>query len=51
MEIHPAFIIVLSVIGAYFAGIIGFIIVLPITMFILGLFKYLRLSTQEGKIN
>ncbi len=32
MEIHPAFLLVLSVLGAYFAGILGFIIVLPLTM-------------------
>ncbi|MDP3880358.1 MAG: AI-2E family transporter [Dehalococcoidales bacterium] len=51
MEIHPAFIIVLSVIGAYFAGIIGFIIAPPITMFILGLFKYFRDSIRNSGIS
>ena len=48
MKIHPAFIIMLTVLGAYFAGILGFIIVLPLTMTILGIFKYLRDSTREG---
>jgi predicted PurR-regulated permease PerM len=51
MEIHPAFIIILSVIGAYFAGIIGFIIVLPITMSILGIFKYFRDSIRNSGIS
>ena len=48
MKIHPAFIIMLTVLGAYFAGILGFIIVLPLTMTILGIFKYLRDSTRDG---
>ncbi len=51
MEIHPAFIIMLSVIGAYFAGIIGFIIVLPLTMSILGIFKYFRDSIRDSGIS
>ena len=50
MEIHPAFIIVLSVLGAYFAGIVGFIIVLPLTMTIIKIFKYLRDSARDGSI-
>jgi predicted PurR-regulated permease PerM len=51
MEIHPAFIIVLSVLGAYFAGILGFIIVLPLTMAVMKIFKYLRDSTRDGNIS
>lgn len=51
MEIHPAFIIMLSVLGAYFAGIIGFIIVLPVTMFALGLFKYFRETMRNRGID
>ena len=51
MEIHPALIIMLSVLGAYFAGILGFIIVLPLTMTIIKIFKYLRDSTHDGAIN
>ena len=46
MEIHPAFLLVLSVLGAYFAGILGFIIVLPLTMTIIKVFRYLRDSTR-----
>jgi len=48
MKIHPAFIIMLTVLGAYFAGILGFIIVLPLTMTILGIFRYLRDTTHAG---
>jgi predicted PurR-regulated permease PerM len=51
MNINPAFIIVLSILGAYFAGILGFIIVLPLTMTIVEIFKYLRNSTRDGKIS
>jgi predicted PurR-regulated permease PerM len=51
MQIHPAFIIMLSVLGAYFAGILGFIIVLPLTMSILGIFKYFRDSIRDSSIS
>jgi predicted PurR-regulated permease PerM len=51
MEIHPAFIILLSVLGAYFAGILGFIIVLPLTMAIINIFKYFRDSMRDGGIS
>jgi predicted PurR-regulated permease PerM len=51
MEIHPAFIIMLSVLGAYFAGILGFIIVLPLTMTIIKIFKYLRDSAHNGVVS
>ena len=50
MQIHPAFIIILSLLGGYFAGILGFIIALPITMAIVAIFKYLRDSTRDGDI-
>ena len=51
MQIHPAFIIILSLLGGYFAGILGFIIALPITMAIVAIFKYLRDSTRDGDIS
>jgi predicted PurR-regulated permease PerM len=51
MQIHPAFIIMLSLLGGYFAGILGFIIALPLTMAIVGIFKYLRNSTRDGGIS
>ena len=51
MEIHPAFIIMLSILGAYFAGILGFIIVLPLTMVTIKIVKYLRDSMHDGSIS
>ena len=51
MNINPAFIIVISILGAYFAGILGFIIALPLTMTLIEMFKYLRDSTRDGKIS
>ncbi|MBN1369137.1 MAG: AI-2E family transporter [Dehalococcoidaceae bacterium] len=51
MHINPAFIIVLSLLGAHFAGILGFIIALPLTMTIIEIIKYLRKSNHAGKID
>ncbi len=51
MNINPAFIIVLSILGAHFAGILGFIIALPLSMTIVEIVKYLRNSAREGKIS
>lgn len=51
MHIHPAFIIILSVLGVYFAGILGFIIILPLTMAIMSIFKYFRESAHNGSIS
>ncbi len=48
MQIHPAIIIVLSLVGAHIAGIMGFVIVLPLTMMIVSIFKYFRDSVREG---
>ncbi len=50
MEIHPALIIVLSITGAYFAGILGFIIILPLTMLVVRIVKYLRKSVHNGSL-
>jgi predicted PurR-regulated permease PerM len=51
MQIHPAFIIMISLLGGYFAGVLGFIIALPLTMAIVSIFKYLRDSTRDGGIS
>jgi len=51
MEIHPAFLLILTVLGAYFAGILGFIIVLPLAMVFIKTFKYLRDSVRNGTIS
>jgi predicted PurR-regulated permease PerM len=50
MEIHPAFLIILTVLGAYFAGILGLIIVLPLSMAVIRMYKYLRDSVRDGTI-
>ena len=51
MQIHPAFIIIVSFLGGYFAGILGFVIALPLTMAIVAIFRYLRDSTRDGGIS
>jgi predicted PurR-regulated permease PerM len=51
MEIHPAFLLLLSILGAHFEGILGFIIVLPFTMTIIKIFKYFRDSIPNGSIS
>ncbi len=51
MQIHPAFIILLSVLGAHFAGILGFVIVLPLTVAIIRISRYLWDSTRDGVIS
>jgi predicted PurR-regulated permease PerM len=50
MQIHPAFVIILSLLGAHFAGILGFIIALPLTMILVEMFKYFRNSQRSGEI-
>jgi len=51
MNINPAFIIIISILGAYFAGLLGFVIALPLTMTVIEIFKYLRNSTRSGDIS
>ena len=50
MEIHPAFILVLCVLGAYYGGILGIIMILPLTMSVIKIFQYLRDSTLDGSL-
>jgi predicted PurR-regulated permease PerM len=47
MEIHPAFILLLGVLGAHFAGILGFIVIMPLTMTVIKLFKYIQINLRE----
>jgi predicted PurR-regulated permease PerM len=49
MEIHPAFVILLGFLGAYFAGVLGFIIILPLTLAIKRILKYVQENTIEEK--
>jgi predicted PurR-regulated permease PerM len=51
MEIHPAFIMILVLLGAHFAGLMGFIIVLPLTMIVMKVFGYLREAAGKGNIS
>jgi len=50
MQIHPAFVIIISLLGAHFAGILGFVIALPLTMIIIEVFKYFRKINQESAV-
>lgn len=53
MQIHPAAVIILSIIGAYFAGILGFIIILPVTMTVIRLYRYFRdeMNADNSKLD
>jgi predicted PurR-regulated permease PerM len=51
MEIHPALVLVLCVLGAHFGGILGIIMILPLTMSVIKIYQYLRDSTLEGSIS
>lgn len=42
LKIHPAAVILLSILGAYFAGILGFIVILPATMAVIRLYRYFK---------
>jgi putative heme transporter len=50
MQMHPAFILIISLIGSHFAGLIGFIIALPLALTVTKIFDYLRDSTRQGYI-
>jgi len=47
MKMNPIFILVISLIGAYFIGIAGFIIAVPIAATIIELLKYFRHIARE----
>jgi predicted PurR-regulated permease PerM len=49
MMIHPAFVIVLGVLGVSLGGILGAIVVLPITMAAIKIIEYLRNTTGDEK--
>jgi predicted PurR-regulated permease PerM len=50
MQIHPAFVIIISLLGAYFAGILGFIVALPLAMIFVESFKYFRKINRESNV-
>jgi predicted PurR-regulated permease PerM len=47
MSLHPIFILLVSVIGAYLGGLFGFIIAVPVTATIIQLFKYFKNFAQQ----
>jgi predicted PurR-regulated permease PerM len=50
LGIKPAFVVMLGFLGAYFIGILGFIIILPLTLAIIKILKYVRDNTGEGEV-
>lgn len=48
MQMHPAFVLIISLIGSHFAGLIGFIIALPLALTVTKIFEYLRNSVRQG---
>ena len=51
MKIHPALILVLCVMGAHFGGILGIIMILPLTMAVMKISTYLRERVRDGSLN
>jgi len=47
MHIHPAIAIVLTIVAGSRAGVLGFLLVLPITMTLVEIVKYIRVQTQN----
>jgi predicted PurR-regulated permease PerM len=44
---NPIFIILVSVVGAYLAGLVGFIIAVPVAATVIELLKYFRRSARR----
>jgi predicted PurR-regulated permease PerM len=47
MKMNPIFIILVSVVGAYLAGLVGFIIAVPVAATVIELLKYFRRSARR----
>lgn len=47
MKMNPIFIILVSVIGAYLAGLAGFIVAVPVAATVIELLKYFRQSIRK----
>ena len=50
LQIHPAVIIVLLVIGGHFAGFWGIILIVPVTSVIVRLYRYIARTTRREEI-
>jgi predicted PurR-regulated permease PerM len=48
MQIHPALILLLVVLGAHFAGLWGVVLIVPVTATLIPIYKYLLQSTREA---
>ncbi len=48
MQIHPALVIVLTIVAASRFGIVGFLLVLPLTMFAVRLVRYVRIQMRTS---
>jgi predicted PurR-regulated permease PerM len=51
MKMNPIYIILVSVLGAYLAGLVGFIIAVPITATVIELLKYFKLSVRQKNLS
>lgn len=51
LQIHPAIILVLLVVGAHFAGLWGIILIVPVTSTLVKLFKYIALTTKKEELH
>jgi predicted PurR-regulated permease PerM len=47
MKMNPIFILLVSVVGAYLAGLVGFIIAVPAAATVIELLKYFRQSARQ----
>jgi predicted PurR-regulated permease PerM len=47
MKMNPIFIILISIIGSYLAGLVGFIIAVPVAVTVIEILKYFRLSVRR----
>jgi predicted PurR-regulated permease PerM len=47
LQIHPAIILVLLVVGAHFAGLWGIILIVPVTSTLVKLFDYIALTSKK----
>jgi len=49
MKMNPIFIIMFSLLGAYLAGLLGFMVAVPVAATIIALLKYFRQSVREKR--
>jgi predicted PurR-regulated permease PerM len=50
-QLHPAVILVLIVIGGYFAGFWGVILIIPVTSVIIRLFRFINRTTRKEELH